>query len=149
MPDPAPLALDEEILEAVGSALETGNVITVAYVDADGWAHLSRRGTTQVLDDRTLALWVRKRDEGLAASIPERPEVTLQYFDLAQRGVVYTFYGHARVAHTPEVVEQVWNGSPEREQLQDPDRGGVAVVVDLVRVVAQGRRPERNFVMQR
>jgi Pyridoxamine 5'-phosphate oxidase len=149
MSDTRPIALDDEIRDAIASAFTSGNFVTVAYVDADGWAHVSRRGTTQVLDDTSLAIWARKPNEGLAASILERPQVTLFYLDLAERGVAYTFYGRARVADDPDTAERVWNGSPELERQQDPDRGGVAIVVDLERVVAQSRKPDRNFVMQR
>jgi predicted pyridoxine 5'-phosphate oxidase superfamily flavin-nucleotide-binding protein len=149
MSDTRPLAFDDEIRDAIASAFATGNFVTVAYVDADGWAHVSRRGTTQVLDDTTLALWARKRNDGLAVSILERPQVTLFYLDLADRGVVYTFYGHARIADDPGTAERVWNGSPERERQQDPDRSGVPILIDVDRVVAQGRQPDRNFVLQR
>ena len=149
MTDTRPLVFDEEIRDAITNAVATGNFVTVAYVDAEGWAHVSRRGTTQVLDDTSLAVWARKRNDGLAVSILERPQVTLFYLDLMDRGVAYTFYGHARIADDPETVERVWNGSPEPERQQDPDRSGVAIVIDVDRVVAQGRQPDRNFVMQR
>jgi hypothetical protein len=149
MVEALPLALDDETREAIDTAFDSGNYITVGYVDADGWAHVSRRGTTQVLDPQTLALWVRKPDDGLAVSITERPHVTLYYVDLVQRGVVYTFYGNAHVSDDPEVADRVWSASPERERAQDAERRGVAVIVELERVVARGRRPDRNFVMQR
>ena len=78
-----------------------------------------------------------------------RPEITLFYVDLVERGVVYTFYGHGFVSDDADVTDQVWTATPQREQAQDPDRRGVALIVELERVVAQGIRPERNFVMAR
>ena len=78
-----------------------------------------------------------------------RPEITLFYVDLVERGVVYTFYGRGIVSHDADVTDQVWTATPQREQAQDPDRRGVALIVELQRVVAQGIRPERNFVMAR
>lgn len=145
MADTIPLTLDDEMLDAIATAFDSGNILTVAYVDADGWAHVSRRGTTHVLDERTIAMWIRKRDDGLAAAIGTNPHLTLFFIDLAQRGVVYTFYGESRICTDPAVDELVWNASPEREKARDPERKGVVVIVDLVRVVAQGKR---NFVMQ-
>jgi hypothetical protein len=146
--EPLPLAMDDDMREAVGSAYETGNVFTVAYNGADGWPHVSRRGTVQVLGPDQLALWVRKRDDGLAAALATAPELTLFFIDLMGRGVVYTFYGRGHLSEDADVRERVWGGSPAREQGQDPERNGVAVIVDLVRIVSQGRRPEQNFVMQ-
>jgi len=60
---------------------------------------------------------------------------------------VYTFYGRAHVSFDPEINDRVWQHTPEREQAQDPERNGIALIVELVRVVAQGRAPENNFVM--
>jgi predicted pyridoxine 5'-phosphate oxidase superfamily flavin-nucleotide-binding protein len=146
MSDTIPLVLDDEIREAVATAFDTGNYITVAYIGADGWPHISRRGTTQVIDDQTFAMWVRKRDDGLATAISDRPQVTLFYVDLTDRREMYTMYGNAYVSTDPAIAERVWNGSPAREQDLDKERKGLVVVVDLVRVIA---RIKRNFVMQR
>jgi len=144
-----PLELDDNITDAVTTAFDSANVVTVAYNGDDGWPHLSRRGSTQVFGPQQLAIWVRKRDDGLAKAVETRPEVTVFYLDLVDRGVVYTFYGRGRVSSDPGVIDRVWQHTPEREQAQDPQRNGLALIVDLVRVVAQGRAPENNFVMER
>ena len=144
-----PLELDDEIREAIASAFDNGNIVTVAYNGDDGWPRVSRRGSTQVTGPQQLAIWLRKRDDGVAKAMGSRPEVTLFYLDLADRGVVYTFYGLGIVPDDPVVNDQVWAATPQREQAQDPDRRGVALIVELQRVVAQGIRPERNFVMAR
>jgi len=75
--------------------------------------------------------------------------VTLLYRDLAERHVSYTFYGRGQVSDDPDVNDNVWAATPDPEQAQDPDRRGVALVVELERVVAQGMKPEQNFVMER
>ena len=92
---------------------------------------------------------MRRRDDGLAKAVCDRPEVTLFYVDLAERGVVYTFYGRGIVSDDPDMNDQVWAATPQREQAQDPDRRGVALIIELERVVAQGIRPERSFTMVR
>jgi hypothetical protein len=143
-----PLEIDDAMKDAIGTAFESRNPLTVAYNGEEGWPHLSRRGSTQVFGPQQLALWIRKRDEGLAAALGSRPEVTLYFLDLAERGVVYTFYGRGRVSTAPADGDRVWAATPERERAQDPDRNGVAVIVDLVRIVAQGIKPELNFVME-
>jgi hypothetical protein len=144
-----PLELDDEIREAIGSAFESGNHLTVAYNGDDGWPHVSRRGSTQVFGPTQLAIWVRKREDGLAKTVGSRPEVTLFYVDLVERGVAYTFYGRGRVVADPAVNDRVWTAAPVLEQSQDPERNGIALIIDLDRVVAQGIKPESNFVMER
>jgi hypothetical protein len=142
-------AIDDEIRAAIASAYDEGNTLTLAYVDADGWAQLSKRGSTVLLDAQTLAVWARNPRDGLATSIAHRPQVTLHYVDLAKRGVLYTFYGNAKISHDPDVIDRVWHAMPEAERQQDPDRHGVPVIIDLGQVVAQSRRPDRNFILRR
>ena len=60
-----------------------------------------------------LAIWVRKRDDGLAKAMEFRPEVTLFYVDLTDRGVAYTFYGLGIVPDDPVVNDQVWAATPQ------------------------------------
>jgi hypothetical protein len=142
-------SVDDEIREAIATAYEEGNTLTLAYVDAEGWAHLSKRGSTMLLDAQTLAVWARNPRDGLATSITHRPQVTLHYVDLAKRGVLYTFYGDAKVSLDPGVVDRVWHAMPEAERQQDPDRHGAPVTIDLRQVVAQSRQPDRNFTLRR
>jgi general stress protein 26 len=144
--DTIPLVLDDEIRDAIDTAFDSGHSVTISYIGPDGWPHVSPRGTTQVLDDQQLAMWVRKRDDGLATAIAENPRVTLFYMELAQRRVLYTLYGNAHVSDDPELVERVWEASPEAEKARDPERKGLVVVIDLTSVAALG---SRNFVMRR
>ncbi len=141
--------LDDEIQEAIGAAFGEMNALTAGYVDADGWAQLSKRGTVQVLDGQTIGMWARKPTDGMAKSIADRPQVTLHYVDLAKRGVLYTLFGTAKVTDDPELRARIFEGSPEMEQGMDAERKGVAIVVDLQRIVGLSRRPERNFDLQR
>jgi hypothetical protein len=147
--DALPLALDDDIKDAVGTAFDSGQFITVAYNGEDGWPHVSRRGSTSVYGPQELAIWVRKRDDGLAKAVETRPEVTLFYADMVERFQVYTFYGRGRVSTDPEVNDRVWANTPEREKAQDPERKGIALIIELERIVGQGRKPEGNFVMER
>ena len=109
-----PLELDDDMKDAIGTAFESRNVVTVAYIGDDGWPHVSRRGSTQVFGPQQLAIWVRKRNDGLAKAVETRPQVTLFYLDLVGRGVVYTLYGHGRMSTDPAVNDQVWAATPER-----------------------------------
>jgi hypothetical protein len=141
-----PLELSDEIAAAVDGAFEAGMPVMVAYVDADGWPHLSYRGTTQVFGPQQLAVWARNPEGGLPNAVRERPRVTLFFRNPTTRQT-YVFYGRARIAGDPETRTAVYEHAPEFEQGMDPDRLGVAVIVDLDRV--DGISPERRFRMER
>jgi hypothetical protein len=140
-----PLTLDDEMKAAIGAAFASGNSLTVGYVGDDGWPHISRRGTVQVLGSQQLALWARKPDDGLARAMASHPEVTLFYIDLTIPQL-YTFYGRGKVSADEDVRDVVYEGSPPREQARDPERQGVPVVVELERIEALGAR---KFLMVR
>ena len=139
------LQIDDDIKAAIGSAFQSGNFVTVGYVGDDGWPRLSRRGTVQVLDSQQVGLWARKSDAGLAPAISERPELTLLYVDLS-KPQLYSFYGRGRVADDEKLRDRVYAGAPQREQAQDPERKGAAVIIEVERIEAGG---QRNFVMRR
>jgi len=139
------LEIDDDMKAAIGGAFQSGNFVTVGYVGDDGWPRLSRRGTVQVLGSQELALWARKRDEGLAKAIIARPELTLFYMDLS-KPQLYTFYGRGLVTDDENVKNTVYDNAPQREQAQDAERKGVPVIVELERIEAGGKR---SFVMQR
>ena len=138
--------MTDEIAAEIGGAYEAGRPVVIAYVGADGYPHMSYRGTAQVFGQEQLAVWARNPEGGLPASIGERPRVSLLYRDPTTRQT-YVFYGRARLAPDDLTRTQVYERAPQREQEMDPDRLGVAIVVDLDRV--DGISPERRFQMER
>ena len=146
-PPPATeVALGHEISQAINGALENGTPVIAAYVDRDGQPQLSLRGTTQVYSADQLALWIRNPEGGLIAALPDNPRLTFFYRDPATRAN-YQIQGRGRVETDPKVRDVVFDNSPEREQAVDPERRGVAVVVDVDRVT--GRGPSEPVNMQR
>jgi hypothetical protein len=141
-----PLELSDQIAAEINGAYEAGRPVTVAYVDDEGYPHLSYRGTAQVFGSQQLAVWARNPDGGLAAAVVDRPRVTFFYRNPETRQA-YVFYGRARLAPDDETKALVYERSPQRERELDPDRLGVAIVVDLDRV--DGMSPERRFRMER
>jgi hypothetical protein len=144
--DTLALLLDDEITAAVNGAYEAGTPVMVAYVDGDGYPHMSYRGTAQVYGPRQLAVWARDPEGGLPSAIAERPAVSFFYRNPATRQT-YVFYGRARLAADDATKTAVYERSPQKEREMDPDRLGVAIIVDLDRV--DGISPERRFRMER
>jgi hypothetical protein len=136
MPDP--LDLTGDIAAAIDGAALRNATLALAYVRADGSPAISFRGSTQVHSAGELALWARKRDSGLATAIGDRPRVSLVYYG-GHDGPGPAFLsieGRARVA--PELDDQVWEAMIEGERTLDPERGGVAIVIEVDSVAGAG-----------
>ena len=124
------LDLTGDIAKAVQGAAERGHTFVIGYVDADGYPSTSYRGSTTVLGPTQLAVWARNPDEGLAPAVAERPKVTLLYFENEGPGPRFlSIRGRATVA--PEANEQVYGSMWGVERDLDPERKGVAVVIDV------------------
>jgi hypothetical protein len=135
MPDTIDLTGD--IAAAIDGAVTRGATLSLAYVRPDGSPAVSYRGSTQVHGPKDLAIWVRKRDEGLAAAIAENPRVALAYYAPEGPGAKYlSIEGRARVA--PEINDEVFAGMVELEQGMDADRNGVAVLIEVDSVAGAG-----------
>ena len=82
-------------------------------------------------------IWARKRDEGIAAEVVEHPDVQVLYYDRDGPGPLYlsiTGRAHLDEAASDAVYELI----PEREQDHDPEKAGVAVVIDVDSVFGVG-----------
>jgi hypothetical protein len=129
--------LTGDIAVAIDGAAERGSALALAYVDGDGSPHVAFRGSTQVHSADQLALWARKRDDGLVVAIAQRPDVALVYYSPETPGAAYlAIRGRARVA--AELNDAVYERMIAGEQAQDPERHGVAVVIDVDGVQGMG-----------
>jgi predicted pyridoxine 5'-phosphate oxidase superfamily flavin-nucleotide-binding protein len=137
------IELTDEFRERLATAMMDGFPVVVSSVDADAVPHLSFYGTTQVLDRDHLALWARDPVGGLATRILTNPNVALVYRNSPER-VTWLFDGVARRDDDPVVRDQVYDASPEFERDQDPDRLGIAIVIELSRVRGRGFLWERD-----
>jgi hypothetical protein len=140
MPDP--VDLNGDIAAAVNGAATSGHPIVISYIDDHGYPATSFRGSAQVHSPQQLAVWARKPDQGLAKAITDRPQVSLLYYNPDSPGPRYlAFRGLAHV--DPTAKDTVYTNMIEGEQRLDPDRHGVAVVIDIE--VAQGAGPTGRF----
>src|ERR1039458_5285033 len=146
-PPPATeIKINQAISIAVNGALANHTAITVAYVDQNGQPQISFRGTTQVFSDDQLAIWIRNPQGGLLSAIGTKLRLALFYRDPATRAT-YQFHGRAHADRSEETSDRVYSNSPEPERNMDPQRRGVAVVVELDRI--QGRDVSGGILMQR
>lgn len=126
------LKLTDEMRQAVDSAFGARRPMVVAYVDENHAPQLSYRGSTQSFGDSSLAIWVRNPQGRILESIEKNPAVALLYgyFEPDDRGFMI-FRGRARIDSSDDVRDQVYGRAHEFERNQDPDRKGIAVVIEL------------------
>jgi hypothetical protein len=140
------LDLGGDISTTVASAAERGHTLALGYIDDAGYPVVSFRGSTQVHGPKQLAIWVRKTDDGFAKAIADRPQVTLVYYGPGGPGPMYlAFRGRAHV--DPSANDVVYAKIIEGERQQDPDRNGIAVIIDVDSV--QGFGADGPFQQQR
>jgi hypothetical protein len=105
--------------------------VALGYVNEAGDPSVSFRGSTHVHGSEQLAIWVRKAGEGFATAIAAHPQVSLVYYSPGEgAGPRYlSFAGRAHVE--PSANDEVYSAIIEGEPQQDPDRKGVAVIIDV------------------
>jgi hypothetical protein len=120
------------------------NVCLLGTVKEDGFANISPRGSTQVFDDETLAVWDRG---GRASSeaLKDGSKLTVYFRNPALRAVarggngllpaagIARFYGTAELHTEGEAYEQTWTNMVQQERDSDPEKKGFAVLIRVER----------------
>lgn len=131
------IVLTAEMKRAVTAAMDEGLPVISTSVGADGQPSLAFFGSTQAFSDDQLAVWVRNPEGGFLRRIGANPRVALLYRNPPER-VSWQFHGRARVVDDQPVRDTIYETASQIEQDRDPDRKGVAVVIDLDRVIERG-----------
>jgi len=129
MPDASPLALTPEIIALVSGALDSGNVMLLAAVDPEHKPLVSFRGSTAPFSDTQLSFWLRNTTGDTIDAIKQNPHVAMMY--RSQAVPMLKFVGRARIEGDSAVRDRVYGLAHQREQQQDPERKGLAVIIDL------------------
>lgn len=120
------------------------NVCLVGTVREDGFANISPRGSAQVFDDETLAVWDRG---GRASSeaLENGAKLTLYFRNpalgavarggngLLPAGGIARFFGTAELHTEGEAYEKVWNNMVQQERDADAEKKGFAVLIRVER----------------
>jgi hypothetical protein len=128
--EPGDLRIPKLVRELLGNALKDKCPVVVAHVDPSGQPVQSFRGSTFVLSDNQLAIWVRNSAGSFIDAINANPKVSLVYRN-GQTFALYNMRGRARVVEEESTRQLVYQAIVEPERNHDFARSGAAVVIDL------------------
>ena len=131
-----------KIPKALQSHINTAfpaNVCLVGSVLPSGFAQVTPRGGTMVFDDEHIALWERGKGS-TSANLKDGTPLTV-YFRKPQlreegilpKGGIARFYGRAKIHKSGPVYEEVWRRLVQPEKDRDPNKAGIAVLIDIER----------------
>ena len=132
-PTPRPMVLPQALREAINANLLERHPMLLSYVGLDGQPVLSFRGSTQVLGDDQLAMWVRNPEGAFIRAIRSNPRVALMYRNEDKRST-YQLQGRARVSEAPADRQRIFDAAAPAERAHDFAMLGAAVIIDLDRV---------------
>ena len=115
------------------------NVCLIGTVLPSGYAQVTPRGSTMVLDDEHIALWERGKGS-TTENLRDGSKVTV-YFRKPQlradgvlpKGGIARFYGTAAIVKSGPAYEEVWRKLVQPEKDRDPDKKGFAVLIKVER----------------
>jgi hypothetical protein len=115
------------------------NVCLVGTALPSGYAQITPRGSTMVLDDDHIALWERGKGS-TTGNLHDGSKVTV-YFRKPQlradgvlpKGGIARFYGTAQIVKSGAQYDEVWRRLVQPEKDRDPDKKGFAVLIKIER----------------
>ena len=122
----------QHIAGAVDHSLARGRALALAYNDVDGYPSVSYRGSTHVLSATELGVWTRNPNDGLAKGVSANPDVSLALFDPETSPFMLSIRGTARVDASQN--DRVYDAMIQGERDYDPDKGGVAIIIEVTSV---------------
>jgi hypothetical protein len=140
------IEISDEMARSLANSMTDRIAVIAAYVDRQGNPHVGFYGSLHAYSSDQVALWARKPDSELVATIPTHPRIEFVYADITNSRV-YRLGGTARILTDQVERDRVYDGIHEIEKGHDPDRTGVAIVVDLAHVT--GRDSSGRFAMRR
>jgi hypothetical protein len=81
---------------------------------------------------------MRTPDRGFLKRIAENPHAAMQYRNPTTR-LAFQIQGEARVANDPAIDKQVYDSAAEAERNSDPEMKGLAVIVNITRIIQRGQ----------
>jgi predicted pyridoxine 5'-phosphate oxidase superfamily flavin-nucleotide-binding protein len=121
-----------EISDLINNSLSDGYPCFLGTASASGEPQISMKGSVIAYDSETLAYWERAKRSAMQ-NIKENPKVVIFYRNTEKR-LNWRFQGTAEIVESDRVRDDVMNRIPRAELDRDPERVGVAVLVNIYRI---------------
>lgn len=131
------VVLPDELKSAIDSSRADGFPMLWASVDETGQPTIAIYGSTHVHSDHELAIWLRTEGRGFLSRTGKNAKV-FGWFRNTTTNVGCQIVGEARRVDDP-ATRGIFDESPEAERKMDEAKAGVAVIVDIVRVMQRGQ----------
>ncbi len=125
--------------DLLAKATDDGVPCLIGTASKTGYPQISPKGSVAVFDEHTLCFWERSFRTA-AAAIKENSRVVVYYRNAARtaeipyRSAAMRFHGTARIVDSGPERDRAWELTIPFEQERDPDRKGVAVLIDIDRI---------------
>ncbi len=124
--------LTDEMSKLVDNAYANGCPCIVATASASGDPDIGYKGSVMVFDSKSLAYWERTKRQHLK-NLTENPRIIVLFRDLKAK-VNWRFHGSVTIHEGGPVWEQVMSRTIKPELEKDPERKGLAVIIDVDKV---------------
>ncbi|MDF2114490.1 pyridoxamine 5'-phosphate oxidase family protein [Roseiarcaceae bacterium H3SJ34-1] len=131
--------LDDLISRLLRDAVADGVPCLVGTASAAGEPQISPKGSVAVFGPQSLSYWERSHRSS-QQHIRENPRVVVYYRNPARaaempyRGGALRFHGRAKIVESGPDRDRAWDLTIPLEQEKDPDRKGVAILIEVDRV---------------
>ena len=133
------IQLPENWQTALNNARVENKTPLWSSVEADGQPSIAYYGSTHAHSDHEIALWMRTSGRGFLRRIEANPKVTMLYNDpTPETRLTLLVHGEAKRITDPALAKRIYDESPEVERTADANMEGVAVLVDIVRIIQRG-----------
>jgi hypothetical protein len=134
-----PVQMNELMMSLLASALADGTPCLLGTADDNHHPQISPKGSMAVFDGRTLSYWERSF-RGAHRHLQNNPNVVVYYrndaraAEMPYRSAALRFHGRARIVLDGPDHERVWELAGEVERKRDPEKKGIAVLIDVDKI---------------
>ena len=123
------LSLTNEMKELFNKSLIEKYPGIIATSSLDGIPHMALKGSLIVFDEKRISFW--DRTFGLTISHIEKNPNVMVLIRNNNTKVGWRFFGKATLVNDDDLTSSIWDKTPQAEKDRDPDKKGVAVIVDI------------------
>jgi len=121
--------LTDDMAKLVDNALENDCPCIMATASAPGDPDIGYKGSMMVFDSKSLAYWERTKRQHLK-NLTENPRVIVLFRDPKAKAN-FRFHGSVTIHESGPIREQVMARTIKAELDKDPERKGLAVVINV------------------